>query len=52
VKWQPDGKYALVSGDWRITKNWTEAGWLYAVIRDRRVIGTAKSADEAKALCK
>ena len=52
MKWEPDGKYAIRSGEWRVTKNWTAAGWLYAALRGKEVIGTAATADAAKAMCK
>lgn len=52
MKWTKDGEYAIRCDPWRITKNWTATGWLYALIRDKRVIGTASSADECKRLAK
>ena len=51
MKWERDGEYAMKSGAYRITKNWTQTGWRYAAIHDKRVIGTAATADEAKAIC-
>lgn len=52
MKWTPDGKYALRSPPFLITKNATAAGWLYLAFRDKQLIGRATSADEAKALCR
>lgn len=48
--WTKDGEYAIRCDPWRITKNWTPDGWRYALIRGRRVIATAATADECKRL--
>ena len=47
--WKPDGKYCVTWGAYRVTENHTQAGWLYAAIADKAVIGTYATAAEAKA---
>lgn len=49
MKWARDGDYALVSGEFRITKNWVAEGWRYLVFHRKELIGRADTADEAKA---
>lgn len=51
MKWEPNGKYALVSGRYLITKNSTSKGWVYLCHYDKQPIGRAGTEDEAKALC-
>jgi hypothetical protein len=51
MKWQPEGKYALRSGDYLLTKNAMEAGWLYMAYHRKELIGRATDAPDAKGIC-
>ena len=49
VKWVRVSDYCIQSGGYTVTKNHTQAGWLYAAIADKAVIGTYATAAEAQA---
>lgn len=51
LHWEPDGKYAIRSGDFVITKNFTSDGWIYLAFYRRELIAREKSAEAAKAAC-
>ena len=51
LHWEPDGAYAIRSGDFVITKNFTSDGWIYLVFYRRELIAREKSAEAAKAAC-
>ena len=51
MKWEPTGKYALVSGRYLITKAITGQGTVYLCHFDKQVIGRVMDGGEAKALC-
>ena len=51
MKWTKDGAYAIRSGDFVITKNFTSDGWIYLAFYRRELIAREKSAEAAKAAC-
>ena len=51
MKWEPNGKYALVSGRYIITKAITGQGTVYLCHFDKQVIGRVMDGGEAKILC-
>lgn len=51
MKWELDGKYAMRSGAYLITKNATGKGWVYLCFKSKELIGRATDETEAKAIC-
>lgn len=51
MKWERDGKYAIRSGEFVITKNATSEGWIYLAFWRKELIAREKTPDAAKAAC-
>lgn len=51
MRWTAQGNYAITSGPYLVTKNWTASGWVYLAFRDKALIGRASTSDAAMGLC-